>query len=54
MKNPNPQELLSKQKKNSENSIIKCIFLRAAIAMLPAESANCMQSSAGCYTAGRT
>jgi hypothetical protein len=28
--------------------------LRAATAMLPAESANCMQSSAGCNTAGKT
>ncbi len=32
-----------------------CINLvRGLAAILPAESANCMQSSAGCNTAGRT
>jgi hypothetical protein len=32
----------------------KFIWIIALAAMLPSESANCMQSSAGCNTAGRT
>jgi hypothetical protein len=32
----------------------KSIWVRAPAAMLLAQSANCMQSSAGCNTAGRT
>jgi hypothetical protein len=30
------------------------VWIRAPAAMLPRESANCMQRSAGCNTAGRT
>ncbi len=31
-----------------------CISMLVLVAILPVESANCMQSSEGCNTAGRT
>jgi hypothetical protein len=53
LNNPQP---LSISLKTEENTIIKNVFalIRAPAAILPEESANCMQSSAGCNTAGRT
>jgi hypothetical protein len=38
-------------KMQTENEFV---WIRALVAILPAESVNCMQSSAGCNTAGRT
>jgi hypothetical protein len=45
----NRRKILKMQKES------KFIWIRASpAAMLPAEYANCMQSSAGCNTAGKT